>query len=480
MDINYYSLHYHMKKCGVRIVIENIFDCLRLYSESNLNLFYSSKYQSFSKRDVKTIDLEGIDYLEQIFKNKEELWDKAFKLKERIRKKLDLSKPCVLHCHNVNLFKNSILGAALLLLANDLETEEFVMLMHVHDFAEDSRADRLHLMMNCSGKEDRMFGTELAYPINRNIVYLTLNSRDSKLLEKLGIFKNRIFLYPNSINIDFFSSKPLKKNNLKDLIAKFAKKNGYTFDKKRKIILSPLKPIRRKNIIESLLILNLLNSIKDEWQFLITLDADSKADVAYVNRIKEYVKKKKLPVVIGFGYDLISSSEERKYKNGKVVQYNMVDLFSIAETIMTTSILEGFGFTYTEGWLAEKKVVGRRIDFIFKDLEANGIKLNHFYNKIIVDGKDFKEYDHNMQLKLLKMIDYKKLLKQKEVKRLVDFMKDSKKTVLNNKKKIAENYSLMAYYHKLKKIIMKAMELRKDRKKKYKLDNKKLIDYFER
>jgi len=142
-------------------------------------------------------------------------------------------------------------------------------------------------------------------------------------------------LYPNSINVDFFSSKPLGRNKLKELIKRYAKKNGYYFDENRKILLSPLKPVRRKNIVETLLILNLLNNIKDEWQFLITLDAYSKADMAYANRIKEYVKKKKLPVVIGFGYDITSPTEERIYKKGRIVQYNMVDLFSIADAVIT-------------------------------------------------------------------------------------------------------------------------------------------------
>ncbi len=153
MKLNYYALHYHMKQSGTRTVIENILQSLEANPEINLNLIYSSKKETFQpeNKKIKVIDIPDVDYDDRIFKSKEELMKKASQLKEKIKNKLELSNKCVLHCHNVNLFKNSYLGAALLLLAKELKDKNFILLLQLHDFAEENRPDRLKLLLNCSG-----------------------------------------------------------------------------------------------------------------------------------------------------------------------------------------------------------------------------------------------------------------------------------------------------------------------------------------
>jgi len=469
MKLNYYALHFHMKQSGTRTVIENILQSLENEQETKLNLIYSSKKETFHPegKKIKVIDIPDVDYDDRIFKSKKELMKKANKLKENIKNKLELSNKCVLHCHNVNLFKNSYLAAALLLLAKELEDKNFILLLQLHDFAEENRPDRLKLLLNCSGKKDMLFGSRIAYPIYKNIFYMTINSRDKALLKKIGIPENHIFLYPNS-----FLSKPHRTDKLIKELENYARENKYIFEKNRKILLCPAKILRRKNIIESIVILKLLNSIKDEWQLLITLEGNSKKDRAYGNSIKGYVRKKKLPVTIGFGYKLIAA-RNTKDKN------KMIDLFSISDAIITTSIQEGFGFTFLEAWVANKKVVGRKISYIFKDLKANGLNMNHFYDKILINKKDFCEYSHPQQIRLLDRINYKSLLKQKQLKKMTDFLKEKNSAIINsNKKIILENFSITSYKTRLKKIIMEAEKLKKKTWKNVYINNKFLIDYF--
>ena len=474
MKLNYYALHYHMKQSGTRTVIENILQSLEANPEINLNLIYSSKKETFQpeNKKIKVIDISDVGYNDKIFKSKEELMKKASQLKEKIKNKLELSNKCVLHCHNVNLFKNSYLGAALLLLAKELKDKNFVLLLQLHDFAEENRPDRLKLLLNCSGKKDRLFGSKIAYPIYKNIFYMTINSRDKVMLKKIGIPENHIFLYPNSINMELFSSKPHRTDKLIKGLENYAGENKYIFEKNRKILLCPAKILRRKNIIESIVILKLLNSIKDEWQLLITLEGNSKKDRAYGKLIKDYVKKKKLPVTIGFGYKLIAA-RNTKDKN------KMIDLFSISKAIITTSIQEGFGFTFLEAWVANKKVIGRRISYIFKDLKANGLNMDHFYDKILINKKDFCEYSNSQQIKLLDKINYKSLLKQRQLKKMINFLKEKNSAIINsNKKIILKNFSIVSYTTRLKKIIREAEKLKKKTWKNVYIDNKILIDYF--
>lgn len=473
--MNYYGLHYHMKSSGVKFVMDNIQDSLKRYSKDvKIYLIYSDKGAKYENKDITIINNPLVDYDDRMFSSKEELDNHVIKVKDSIKSQLDLSKSCVIHTHNVNLMKNTCLGRALQFLADELK-DKVLLIMQVHDFAEDNRPELLEKMQNAIGKLNKEFANKLAYPIANNIIYCTINSRDKKLLEKINIPKERIFLFPDNIDAESLELEP-KNTGLKEKIAEYAENNGYVFDEKRKILLSPLKVIQRKNVIETLLLLKLFNSIKDELQLLITLDAHSKEDIKYSELIKDYVKKNKLPVTIGFGYELISPTKERSNE----FQYNMADLFSIADFIITTSKLEGFGMSYLEAWVANKAVIGRRIDFIFKDFEKNNIDMSHFYDKLIIDNKDFKDYTPEEQIKLLDKADLNELLSQKQIKNLVDFLdKDNSALIKKNKENILKNYSLKAYHALLMNMIKKGFELIK-KKEKFNIDNSFLIDYFKK
>lgn len=479
--VNYYSLNYHMKESGVTTVIEEIFTSIfnKKTKKFNLNLFYSSKKNIYKNSKINIIDIPQLDYSDKIYTSFENLKKDAIKIKNSIIKNLDLKSKCILHTHNVNLFKNSALGYAIQLLSNELKNnKDFIILMQVHDFAEDNRNDRLKLMQTCTGKTNKKIATSLAYPINNNIHYLTINSRDKKILEKINIPSNKISIFPNCIQTEIFTKKASKIKTLKNNLEKYAKENNYLFSRKRKIITSPIKIIKRKNVIESLLVLNLLNSIKDEWQLLITLEPNSKSDIEYCNLIKNHIRKYNLPVTIGFGKKILERSLEDAKKHNK---NTVTDLLNISDLIITTSIQEGFGFTFLEGWLTETKVIGRRIDHIFKDFENNGINLNHFYKNIKINKKDFKDYSAKIQIDLLKKIDYKKLSKRKENKILFEFIKNkNKKTILNNKKQILKNYSIKNYKQNLLSIIEKASNnnIKKTLPRKIVLNNSKIIKYF--
>ncbi|MFT4297865.1 MAG: hypothetical protein ACMXX5_01605 [Candidatus Woesearchaeota archaeon] len=475
--INYYQMHHHMKQSGVRTVIEDIFESLSKDKSFNLNLIYSSEKGIFRPTGYKVnaIDITQVDYDNYIYKGKQALLDSANDLKNKIKKNLDLSSPCVLHCHNAGLFKNSCLTAALMMLAKDLENKDFLLLFQHHDFAEEKRPNRLHLMMNCTGKKDRLFGSRITYPIGKNIHYMSINSRDYKLLNLIGIPKSNISIYHNAIDTKIFHAKPMNLDKLKNNIAKYAKQNNYFFDLKRKILLSPLKLIERKNIAETLLILKLLNKHKDEWQLLITLEGSSPDDVRYGDKIKAYIRKNKLPVTIGFGYKLLSPDEKRgRYSN------NITDMFALSDAVITTSVQEGFGFCYIEGWVAGKKVIGRRLDYIFRDFERNNLNMKHFYKKIMVNKKDFPKHTVEQKIKLLDKADYGTLLNDKELKKTIDvlYSKDSQ-IVSHNRKLILKHYSKESYLTRIKSIISKANKVKKQAwKKNPKIDNLSLIRYF--
>ena len=55
-----------------------------------------------------------------------------------------------------------------------------------------------------------------------------------------------------------------------------------------------------------------------------------------------------------------------------------------ARFIITTSITEGFGFSFLEPWTANKILWGRKLPEICQDFEKKGICLDHLYTRLAV------------------------------------------------------------------------------------------------
>lgn len=434
------QLHYHLAPAGVRVVIENSIDSILKHFRGKISIFVlanawaapkpedlriRSDFKKLKNVSIKTIDLKELDYDLHKYAGKEEFLAAAEKLKGKIVKQLPLHEcnpenPFILHCHGLPLGKNPKLSAAIKLLAEECEKLKTPLwvLNQVHDFAENSRPAMLQNLQYCTGHKDEKFAAEIIYPNGRNIFYATINSRDADNLRMAGISEKRIFFLPNSIDTEFFSTKPIttKKNFKKQMIEaieKYSVKNHYFFDPKRKILLSPLKCMRRKNNAESVLLLRALNYLDDCFQLVISLEAHSGPDVKYTDKIKRFVRQKRLPVVIGVGAEVVSSSEEREKRKGKVTKFSLVDLFAVSKAALTTSMIEGFGFAFHEAWVAGKPVVGRKLPYVCRDFERNGLKLNHMYKKLFVDVKWIK----NCEERLLKIFhkDVNKMRKKQEM-----------------------------------------------------------------
>ena len=55
-----------------------------------------------------------------------------------------------------------------------------------------------------------------------------------------------------------------------------------------------------------------------------------------------------------------------------------------AGSMITTSITEGFGFSFLEPWLFKKLLWGRSLPDICRDFTKNGIRLDHLYNALFI------------------------------------------------------------------------------------------------
>ena len=421
-------LHYHFLHSGVRTVIANSIRALIAYGgyetlEIDLisgnarrpagnslaeELLEYAMHNGPSRLRLNQIEIAELAYNDQPASDRDALFDRANRLSEQLLRSMelersDLDNPYILHVHNGNLGKNPYLTLALKLLIERLERDNLPawVLYQVHDFAEDNRPLCWQALCDCSGRTDPRLAVEMMYPTGRRVQWACINSADKKILVEMGIESDSVSILPNAVAVDVFTAGGLTDMSsgevrqlgltpidfaadIKSRLSFYARENGFRFESDRKILLAPVKAIRRKNIVESVLLMLMLNYKCDEYQLLVTLPANSPEDIAYNRAINQFVKENYLPVVIGFGLQLVSGGSDRLIADGKVFSYHLTDILSLSEAVVTTSVQEGFGYVFHEPWLADKFVFGRNIDQVTSDFTERGLNLDHLYDHLLI------------------------------------------------------------------------------------------------
>jgi len=229
----------------------------------------------------------------------------------------------LVHVHNPTLKKN----ANFLKILNLLKERGLKLFLQIHDFAEDGRP------LSYFPEEEYI----------QNCHYGVINSRDYNILLKTGLKKEGLHKIFNTITPFHF--------NTKDVISK-------------DYILYPIRAIRRKNIGEAIL-LSLF--FKKNTPLVITLPPNSPADINSYEDWKTFVIENDLNVIFEAG-----------------LTHDFSDLVLSSDFLITTSIAEGFGFSFLEPWTAKKYLWGRKLPDICQDFEQNSIRLHHLYTRLDV------------------------------------------------------------------------------------------------
>jgi hypothetical protein len=245
--------------------------------------------------------------------------------------------PCdIVHVHNPILAKNK----KFLKILKSLQERGLSLFLQIHDFAEDGRP--------------RSYFSE-DYPADCH--YSVVNSRDYRILLNSGLKKQGLHQIFNAV---YRPGNPRP--------AEISGGGPY--------VVYPIRALRRKNIGEAIL-LSLF--FRDGETLLITLPPNSRADIDSYEDWKAFVSDYRLRVEFDRGlnhpYEAIVAS---------------------ARYLLTTSITEGFGFSFLEPWLFDKMVWGRKLSDICRDFEANDISFNHMYTDLNVPV-DWFELDNFYQ-----------------------------------------------------------------------------------
>ncbi len=252
--------------------------------------------------------------------------DVATAVVDKIRDQFD--SPCdIVHVHNPLLAKNS----RFLDILKALQKKGLDLLLQVHDFAEDGRA---HLYFKES------------YPANCH--YCVVNSRDYHILLKSGLKTQGLHTLSNCVSLLQMPAKPVVEEPF---------------------VVYPIRAIRRKNIGEAML-WSLL--FRDEIKLSITLPPNSTPDIASYKGWKLFAADHRLQVEFDSGLNKPFETLVRS-----------------AHSLLTTSITEGFGFSFLEPWLFDKFVWGRKLPDICIDFESRGVDLSHMYTQLMVPIEKF-------------------------------------------------------------------------------------------
>jgi hypothetical protein len=132
----------------------------------------------------------------------------------------------------------------------------------------------------------------------------------------------------------------------------------------RSLLLYAVRAIRRKNLGETLLLSCFL---PDGFRVGITLPPTSPFDYPSYEEWKAFAMQEKLAAEFELG-----------------LGHSLGELVAQSALMLTTSIREGFGFSFLEPWTAGRAVAGRRLDTVASDFARIGVELSSLYGGIAV------------------------------------------------------------------------------------------------
>lgn len=242
----------------------------------------------------------------------------------------------ILNIHNPTLAKNK----GFLQVIRLLQHLGITLFLQIHDLAEDGRP--------------QVYFDE---PYPKDCHYGVINRRDKAILKAAGLDGKGLHHLPNAVRV-----MPVDENR-----------------QQTEQVLYPVRAIRRKNLGEALL-LSLF--FKAGQRLAITQPPNSPADAASYRDWVAWSVANGLPVDFEVG---------RKTPFASIV--------AASQSMITTSVSEGFGMAYLETWTAGKPLWGRRLPDICSDYEESGVDLQALYDRIDVpldwiDRDDFSNRWH--------------------------------------------------------------------------------------
>ncbi len=260
--------------------------------------------------------------------------------------------------HNYHLGKNPLFTGALLHLAET--NREQRLYLQIHDFPECGRYENLRFLKS-------LIPETPLYPIRENIRYVLINKKDYRVLQKAGIPEKQLFYLPNPISKPNFPlpKKELAREKLFGLNSSAAIGNIFL---KGKVFLYPVRTIRRKNVLEA----GFITTIRKHSSLIATLPGTSESEIRYSNVVEECFKDGTIPGFWGVG-----AAEFEK-------RISFPDIIAASDTIVSSSVQEGFGYFFLEALQWKRPLLARRLDILDDFTDIFKHYPLHLYDMLLV------------------------------------------------------------------------------------------------
>lgn len=368
--MNLAIIHYHLNRSGVTRVVENQLAALDAVLEGTrrwrVALLYGGRRQGWNDNLASTLqnvrlslhEVPALDYDDQGGSA-----EVGRQLADILRQIGFTPEESVLHVHNHALGRNVALPECLVRLGR----VGYPLLLQIHDFPEDFRPANYRCLRGgltgrraapnppaVGGSAGNPATTSdlsaVLYPQAPHIHYAVLNRRDNEILRSAGADYQRLHLLPNPVvGMDYLPPVRQARRRLDQ---------EFGVAEHQRLVLYPVRCIRRKNLGEALLYSALAppNTVVG-----LTLPPQNPAEVSIYDQWKKLAAELELPC---------------RFELGVPGAMTFAENLSAADLICTTSLAEGFGMVFLESWLAGRPLLGRDLPEITRDFTELGIRLD--------------------------------------------------------------------------------------------------------
>jgi len=380
-------LHYHLWPGGVTSVIRDSLVALDRYGSWNsirVKLLIGSpvaagaflRQLEGSRSDRLKAEVEilpALAYRSRKWPSRPRFEADVGELSRQLEEACHRHRAQLLWAHNPTLGKNPAVTAALSRLVR--RQPGLRVLFHLHDFAECGRPANLEALRRCYPGG----GLEEIYPSGPALTLVTLTESARQRLLRAGFPEQAVAALPDPVVVPgrgvvhleggLHLSREERQEAEKAIIG-WSRRQGYSPAVGKKWLLSPVRAIRRKNLLETILLKQLLGG---DWNLLITLDCNSAPERPYAELVKECLRREQVQGTLGFG----------AARPGRLPPYER--LYASAEAVATTAVLEGFGLVFAESTLFGRPLLGRDLPDVTEELE--GLPRSGLYPSLAVPLK---------------------------------------------------------------------------------------------
>lgn len=386
--------HYHLLPGGVTGVIEESVKAVlpRIDFVDGVTLVCGNPENVDEVRNalsvlpqIDSVGFEIVPEIGYVSEGKNERGD----LRERITRVLTTrfsGADTVWWVHNYHLGKNPYFTNALLDIAERDRAQRIVF--HIHDFPECARYENLRFIRSVVDRP--------LYPQHDNVRYAVINARDERLLEQAGIAPGLVFLLQNPVTAgnragrpdggptDVADGKPpraatdssatrsissQRRHEVRELLYESFRTEFPLYRPSQKMLLYPVRTIRRKNVLEAAFLTRLLS---DEASLVVTLPGVSEQERKYSAMVEQAFHEGLVPGLWGIGRRLDE------------LGIGFRELTDSTDVILSSSVQEGFGYQFISAVTWGHPLFARYLDVLGGVLPVFADFPHDFYQRVLV------------------------------------------------------------------------------------------------